>query len=211
MSNATILSAGERALLIEVSSPADVFDLTDALARRTPAGVEDFLPAARTVLVTCTATADLAEVRRALLELARHRNRTTTPPDDALTVTIPVHYDGPDLDDVARILGMTRAETISLHTGNRWRCAFIGFAPGFAYLTPDDRPMDVPRRRQSRTAVPAGSVAVAGGYSAVYPRASPGGWHVVGTTDLSMWDLDAEPPATVQPGTAVRFVDATTL
>lgn len=135
--------------------------------------MEDFLPAARTVLVTCLPTANVAHVLHHLNELTRTMSAAI--PDergDEPPFTINVRYDGPDLDDVARILKMSRAEVISAHTSAVWRCAFIGFAPGFAYLTSGDARLDVPRRTQSRTAVPAGAVALAGGYSAVYPRAS---------------------------------------
>ncbi|GAA3150184.1 hypothetical protein GCM10020255_028820 [Rhodococcus baikonurensis] len=120
---------------------------------------------------------------------------------EADALTIAVRYDGPDLDDVAQSLGMSPSEVVAAHTEAMWRCAFIGFAPGF-YLTSNDTRLHVPRRTQSRTSVPAGSVALAAGYSAVYPRASPGGWQIIGSTDTVMWDLNATPPATVQPGAA---------
>ena len=208
MSRPTILPAGEHALLVDLDTEADVLAFTHALTRNTPAGVEDFLPAARTVLVICMRTANVTAVLHELNELARTMSEAI--PDecgDDTPFTVNVRYDGPDLDDVARILKMSRAEVISAHTSAEWRCAFIGFAPGFAYLTSDDARLDVPRRAQSRTAVPAGAVALAGGYSAVYPRASPGGWQIIGSTDAVMWDLDAAPPAAVQPGRRVRFVN----
>lgn len=203
-----ILPAGERALLVDFDSEAGVLAFTEALTRNTPVGVEDFLPAARTVLVTCTPAADLTYVRKRLNDLEQTDSAATTDEHsetDALTIA--VRYDGPDLDDVAQSLGMSRSEVVAAHTGAMWRCAFIGFAPGFAYLTSGDARLDVPRRTQSRTAVPAGSVALAAGYSAVYPRASPGGWQIIGSTDAVMWDLNATPPATVQPGRRVRFVN----
>lgn len=208
MSRPTILPAGEHALLVDLDTEADVLAFTHALTRNTPAGVEDFLPAARTVLVICMRTANVTAVLHELNELARTMSEAI--PDecgDDTPFTVNVRYDGPDLDDVARILKMSRAEVISAHTSAEWRCAFIGFAPGFAYLTSGDARLDVPRRAQSRTAVPAGAVALAGGYSAVYPRASPGGWQIIGSTDAVMWDLDAAPPAAVQPGRRVRFVN----
>ncbi|WP_092804172.1 5-oxoprolinase subunit B family protein [Rhodococcus globerulus] len=208
MSRPTILPAGEHGLLVDLDTEADVLAFTHALTRNTPAGVEDFLPAARTVLVICKPTAHVTAVLHELNELARTMSEAI--PDergDDTPFTVSVRYDGPDLDDVARILKMSRAEVISAHTSAEWRCAFIGFAPGFAYLTSGDARLDVPRRAQSRTAVPAGAVALAGGYSAVYPRASPGGWQIIGSTDAVMWDLDATPPAAVQPGRRVRFVN----
>ncbi|MDI9914100.1 allophanate hydrolase subunit 1 [Rhodococcus sp. IEGM 1379] len=208
MSPLTILPAGEHALLLDLNSEAEVLAFIHALTRNTPAGVEDFLPAARTVLVTCTPTADLTNVRHDLNELAHTMSDAVTDSgSDEAPFVIEVRYDGPDLDDVAKTLKMSRADVISAHTSAVWRCAFIGFAPGFAYLTSRDSHLDIPRRPQSRTAVPAGSVALAGGYSAVYPRASPGGWQIIGSTDAVMWDLNAVPPASVQPGRRVRFVN----
>jgi KipI family sensor histidine kinase inhibitor len=85
--------------------------------------------------------------------------------------------------------------------------AFGGFAPGFAYLTGGDSRLRVPRRSEPRTTVPAGSVALAGEYSAVYPRSSPGGWQLIGRTDAAIWDLEHDPPALLRPGTWVRFVE----
>jgi KipI family sensor histidine kinase inhibitor len=110
---------------------------------------------------------------------------------------------------VAAHTGLTRAEVVTAHTGQPWRAAFAGFAPGFCYLTGGDPRLDVPRRPESRTSVPAGSVALAGGFSAVYPRESPGGWQLIGTTDAVLWDVDRQPPALISEGAWVRFVDVT--
>jgi KipI family sensor histidine kinase inhibitor len=124
-------------------------------------------------------------------------------------ITIPVHYDGSDLADAARLLGISEPELITRHTAVEWRCAFLGFAPGFGYLEAPQADLTVPRRAQSRTAVPAGAVALAGGYSAVYPRRSPGGWQLIGRTDTVLWDLARPDPALLRPGSRVRFVVAT--
>jgi KipI family sensor histidine kinase inhibitor len=123
-------------------------------------------------------------------------------------VEIPVVYDGPDLADVARLTGLAADEVVAAHTGTPWRVAFSGFAPGFAYLVGGDPRLAVPRRERSRTSVPAGSVGLAGEYSGVYPRSSPGGWQLIGRTDAVLWDLDREPPALLRPGGEVRFVRA---
>jgi KipI family sensor histidine kinase inhibitor len=119
-----------------------------------------------------------------------------------------VTYDGPDLDDVTRLTGLSRAEVVAAHTGTPWRVAFGGFAPGFAYLVGGDPRLRVPRRVRPRPSVPAGSVALAGEFSGVYPRSSPGGWQLLGRTDTVLWDVDRDPPALLTPGTIVRFVDA---
>ncbi|EKT82405.1 allophanate hydrolase subunit 1 [Rhodococcus opacus M213] len=207
-----ILPAGNRGLLVELESEPFVVSLTERLRRTPVPGVEDVLPAARTVLVTTTPRTDLDEVRRALrtmtVGLEAHEDSRTT---ESEPVTIPVRYDGADLTDVADHLRMSREDVIAAHTAASWRCVFIGFAPGFAYLSCGDDRLTVPRRAQSRTVVPAGSVALAGGYGAVYPRSSPGGWQIIGTTDSPMWNLDANPPALLQPGRRVRFVDEETL
>ncbi len=115
-------------------------------------------------------------------------------------------YDGEDLDDVARATGLDRDEVIARHTGSSFRVDFCGFAPGFAYLRGLDEALWLPRRSTPRTRVPAGSVAIADVYSAVYPGVSPGGWHLLGTTSTRVWDVDRDPPALLEPGTEVRFV-----
>ncbi|MGV9663152.1 5-oxoprolinase subunit B family protein [Nocardia niigatensis] len=226
-----VRAAGDRALLVIPPLPAMVADLVSALWPR-PAGVVDVLPAAETVLVILDSSRSAGSVRKHLRALlvrldttasvsagdglprGRRPDRTDrlveeaggdSSPNDP--VVIPVRYDGTDLPEVARLLGLTVSEVIARHTGAVWRCAFVGFAPGFGYLESPDARLSVPRRTRSRTVIPAGAVALAGGYSAVYPRRSPGGWQLIGTTDLSMWDVDREPPALVRAGTPVRFVD----
>ncbi|CAJ63548.1 MULTISPECIES: 5-oxoprolinase subunit B family protein [Frankia] len=126
--------------------------------------------------------------------------------DSPATVTIPVRYDGPDLVDVARLTGLTPAQIVERHLRGRHRVAFCGFAPGFAYIAGLDPALRVPRRDSPRTRVPAGAVAIADEFSGVYPRASPGGWHLIGQTDLAVFDLTHDPPALLAPGTLVRFV-----
>jgi len=125
------------------------------------------------------------------------------------TVTIPVVYDGDDLADVARRCGMSVDAVVAAHTSTEFRAAFCGFAPGFAYLVGLPAALHLPRRDSPRTAVPAGSVAIAAEYSAVYPRSSPGGWHLLGRTECAMFDVARDSPAIVVPGDTVRFVHAT--
>ncbi|RMI32301.1 5-oxoprolinase subunit B family protein [Nocardia stercoris] len=198
-----VLPAGDRALLLEPDDPATLPGLVDALRTHAPEGVRDILPAARTVLVT-VAPGALARVA--------DRLRSLTPAADSAgarsgELVVPVRYDGADLAEVAALLRISPAEVIERHTGAQWRCAFVGFAPGFGYLEAPDAGLAVPRRSQARTRVPAGAVALAAGYSAVYPRSSPGGWQVIGSTDLVFWDVDRPQPALVRPGTRVRFVE----
>ncbi|MDV3123598.1 allophanate hydrolase subunit 1 [Mycobacterium sp. 21AC1] len=168
-------------------------------------GIVEVVPGLATLLVTLdpdTTTADA--VRAALSELA------PTPEAAANNEhhVIEVRYDGEDLDDVARITGLTVAEVIAAHTGTPWRVAFCGFAPGFSYLVGGDPRLRVPRRDESRVRVPAGAVAIAGEFSSIYPRGSPGGWQLLGHTDAVLWDAAADPPAVLAPGAVVQFREA---
>lgn len=203
----TLLPAGDRAWLVEPTDPASIAGFVQHLRAQPLSVVEDVLPAATTVLVTLTSGTDLQTAGRALVEHfeAGSRLEVSAPPDDEDPLVIEVRYDGDDLAEVARLMGMSREQVIDAHTAIAWRCAFIGFAPGFGYLSATDHPLTVPRRPQSRTAVPAGAVGLADGYSAVYPRQSPGGWQIIGTTSAPMWDLTRDPPALLRPGRRVRF------
>ncbi|KAA1397380.1 5-oxoprolinase subunit B family protein [Aeromicrobium ginsengisoli] len=127
---------------------------------------------------------------------------------DGPQVEITVAYDGADLDDVARLTGLTPAEVVAAHTGTPWTVAFGGFAPGFSYLVGGDPRLQVPRRDSPRNRVPGGAVGLAGEFSGVYPRESPGGWQLIGHTGLAMWDTAREPPALLRAGMTVRFVAA---
>ena len=202
-----ILPMGDRALLVELADLTAVLDLTGRLTAVRPAGVSEVIPAARTVLLRTDPGTDLVELAGQLPRLTAEPAPTDTAPDEREPVLIPVRYDGPDLAEAAGLAGMSPAQLIAAHTGSRWRGAFSGFAPGFCYLTGDDDRLALPRRAESRTSVPAGSVALAGGFSAVYPRASPGGWQLIGTTDIPIWDVRREPPALLTTGRRVRFVD----
>jgi KipI family sensor histidine kinase inhibitor len=126
-------------------------------------------------------------------------------PEAAREVRIDVVYDGPDLDTVGELTGLGREGAARLHAQTQWTVAFMGFAPGFAYLVAPHDQLNVARRAEPRTRVPAGSVAVGGAYSAVYPRVSPGGWQLIGRSPTVMWNADNEPPATLAAGDQVRF------
>ncbi|HET6861194.1 MAG TPA: carboxyltransferase domain-containing protein, partial [Streptomyces sp.] len=125
-------------------------------------------------------------------------------------VEIVVHYDGEDLHEVARHTGLSPDEVVAAHTGSTWTAAFGGFAPGFAYLAGGDPRLEVPRRGEPRTRVPSGAVGLAGSFSGIYPRSSPGGWQIIGHTDVVVWDLERDPPALLRPGVRVRFTAAST-
>jgi KipI family sensor histidine kinase inhibitor len=220
-----VLPVGDEGLLLEVTD-LDAVLVLDAAVRAAAHGaavatagdgtspwleVTDVVPAARTVLLVTREGADLAALRAAVAEIsaatpAGMPSSETAPMSHELEMR--VRYDGPDLDEVAHLTGLTPAEVVAAHTGTPWRVAFGGFAPGFAYLVGGDPRLHVPRRERPRPSVPAGSVGLAGEFTGVYPRSSPGGWQLLGTTDAVMWDADREPPALLTPGTTVRFVDA---
>jgi KipI family sensor histidine kinase inhibitor len=127
---------------------------------------------------------------------------------DAQTLEIPVRYggrDGPDLEQVAASLGLSPQEVVRRHAAPSYRIFVLGFAPGFAYLGPLPPELRLPRRAEVRQRVPAGSVAIAGEQTAVYPFETPGGWHILGRTELVLWDPAADPPALLRPGGRVRF------
>ena len=194
------LPCGDAALLVEVDGLPEVLALADAVRTTPPAGVLDIVAAARTVLLAVEPGTDLAAVRRAVLDLPVEPGSTAP---DGPVVDIDVIYDGPDLDEVGRLTGLDRDGVVAAHTGTPWRVAFGGFAPGFAYLVGGDPRLDVPRREEPRTSVPAGSVGLAGEFSGIYPRSSPGGWQLIGRTDAVLWNL--ERGALLQPGGSVRF------
>ena len=128
------------------------------------------------------------------------------PAPSARTVELPVHYDGADLDEVARLTGLPVPEVVERHVSATYTVAFLGFAPGFAYLRGLDPALRVPRLATPRTSVPAGSVGLAGEQTGIYPRPSPGGWQLIGRTDAPLWDPDRDPPALLSPGDRVTFV-----
>ncbi|MDX3799861.1 allophanate hydrolase subunit 1 [Streptomyces sp. AK04-3B] len=198
-----ILPVGDDALLVEVASGAEAEALHAELVRRRAAGLlraREIVPAARTVLLD-----GLADPGRVASELAA-AEVPPVPAREQAVVEIPTRYDGPDLAEVAARWGVPEREVAGIHAAAEFRVAFCGFAPGFGYLTGLPARYDVPRRATPRTAVPAGSVALAGPYTGVYPRASPGGWQLIGTTEVVLWDHTRVPAALLSPGTRVRFV-----
>jgi KipI family sensor histidine kinase inhibitor len=199
-----LLPSGTTALLAELDDLEQVQGLYDALVDDPLPGVVDVVPAARTILVVVDpAVTTLAALAQAL--------RSTTPgkgrPEHGDLVEVPVVYDGEDLADAAELLGWDAPELVRRHTAAVWSVAFCGFAPGFGYLVSPDWPVEVPRRSAPRTKVPPGSVALAGEFSGVYPRESPGGWQLVGRTPLAVFDLSRDPAALLRPGARVRFVE----
>lgn len=190
-----IRTCGDTAILLDCESLEE--------AQRWYAALEDSTDAvlgAQTVLLR-----GVPERLRALVARVTPTDSATN--DDQPVLDIPTRYDGEDLTEVSGLTGLSVADVVAAHTGSVWTVAFGGFAPGFAYLTGGDTRLTVPRRDSPRTAVPAGAVGLAGAFSGVYPRESPGGWQLIGHTALAMWDLDREPPALLHAGRRVRFVE----
>lgn len=208
-----LLPYGDRGLLVELADTASVVAVAE-LVRAHPLAAEllaDVVPGARTVLVVArpgVAVGRLGVVVPDEMVVAEAMSQPIRPVRAEEPTTIPVVYDGPDLAAVATLTGMSEREVVAAHTGTPWRVAFGGFAPGFAYLVGGDPRLRVPRRDEPRTSVPAGSVGLAGEFSGVYPRSSPGGWQLIGRTDLPLWDLDRDPPALLTAGATVVFEDA---
>jgi len=199
----TVLDYGDQALLLQFDSTAEVLAWTDALREAAMRGVLDIVPAARTVLLKLDGSGRQSAIRRRLGTL-------TVAPGAAVPTTveptvIDVVYDGADLVEVADLSGMTAAQVIEAHTANPWTVGFCGFAPGFAYLVGGDPRLAVPRRSEPRPSVPAGAVGLAGEFTGIYPRRSPGGWQLIGHTDAVLWDIDRPDPALLTPGMRVQF------
>jgi KipI family sensor histidine kinase inhibitor len=194
-----LLPCGPGAVLAEYDSLAEVLAVYDALQTAELPGVDEVVPAARTVLV------EFRRVDRAALDKLLVPTETAPRPHGPI-VEIPVVYEGVDLDDVAKATGLSRTEVIETHSGVVYAAAFLGFTPGWAYLVGLPDVLHVPRRATPRTAVPAGSVAIANEFSGVYPTDSPGGWNLLGHTSATMFDVDRDKPALVTAGDRVRFV-----
>ena len=201
----TVLDYGDTALMLQCGSTAEVLAWVEELRAAAFPGVVDIVPAARTVLVKLDDPRRQGVTRQRLRKMRVTADASDVPADRSADVVIDVVYDGPDLAEVASHTGLTTAEVIDAHTSTSWRVGFSGFAPGFAYLMDGDARLRVPRRSEPRTSVPAGSVALAGEFSAVYPRRSPGGWQLIGRTDAVLWDLGRENPALLTQGMWVRF------
>lgn len=208
-----IHEAGQRALLLELKSLEDVMALHQQLTIEPLPGQVDSVAAARTLLLQFSARGHLAEARRQLRRIRIPAFRAA----ESRTVEIDVVYDGEDLQEAAEHLGLSSEAVAQWHCGQEWTGAFGGFAPGFTYCVRRagrgrgrrgrraEEELSIPRRDEPRTAVPAGAVGLAGEFSAVYPRSSPGGWQLIGRADAVLWDPERESPALIRPGDAVRY------
>ncbi|HEX5856872.1 MAG TPA: urea amidolyase family protein [Microbacterium sp.] len=201
-----LLPLGDRALLAEAGSLEAVLRLHARLAASAPAGVLDLVPAARTVLVQVDpAVLPLSAARTWVTRSAQAPADVEAQPAGGAEVLIDIVYDGVDLAGTAALLGMSAESLTERHRTAEWTVAFSGFAPGFAYLVSAGWGLDVPRLATPRTRVPAGAVGLAGEFTGAYPRETPGGWRLIGTTSAPLFDPRAATPALLTPGARVRF------
>lgn len=204
---------GDRAVLLTFGHALDpvvharVAALARQLRQQPPDGVVDIVPA----YTTLAAWFDPARWRHDALAaeiLSREASAGAAISGAGREWTIPVCYDGPDLDWVAAQTGYSREEVVRRHTARQYTVFLLGFVPGFAYLGELDPALVLPRRSEPRRRVPPGSVAIAGAQTAVYPLETPGGWHLIGSTSLPLFDPAREPPALLAVGDTVRFTAA---
>lgn len=205
---------GDAAVLLQFDSTAEVLAWADVVRDADLLGVVDIVPASRTVLIKLDGPRYQGVARQQLSKLRlapESLERAAAPIDGRADVVIDVVYDGADLGEVAELTGLTPREVVAAHTQTPWRVAFAGFAPGFGYLVGGDERLKVPRRSEPRTKVPIGAVGLAGEFSGVYPRESPGGWQLIGHTSeeqAALWDVERDPPALLTPGQWVQFREA---
>lgn len=212
-----VRAMGAHALLVELPDALATLALYEHLRVTTPPWLAELVPAARTVLAVADPArgGTLSRLDAWITAAVRAQGSVAgvaagsggVGATTASVVELPVHYDGDDLREVARLTGLGVDGVIEAHLALEWKAAFIGFAPGFAYLVAEGaHPFDaIPRRPSPRTRVPAGAVALAAGYCGVYPTESPGGWQLIGRTDAVLWDSTRADPALLAPGTRVRF------
>jgi KipI family sensor histidine kinase inhibitor len=194
-----LLPCGSGAVLAEYDTLAEVMAVDSALRISDLPGIDDVIPAARTVLVAYH-NIDRAALERLLIP------SPGAPRPQGPIVEIPVVYDGVDLDEVASATGLSTDEVVETHSSVVYSAAFLGFTPGWAYLVGLPAQLHLPRRSTPRTSIAAGSVAIANEFTGVYPTISPGGWHLLGHTTERMFDVEREKPALVMAGDRVRFV-----
>lgn len=209
---AVLVTIGDRADPV-IAARAQVLAADLDLLRGDGGGFGRAVPAHASVLVPFDPTvvgleAALATIRQRAATSEDRSGRGESGPGGT-SIDIPVRYgglDGPDLDDVAATLGLSPVDVIELHAGATYRVLFLGFAPGFAYLGGLPPALATPRRASPRERVASGSVGIAGEQTAVYPIAMPGGWQLIGRTDVRLFDPVRPEPALLRPGAVVRFV-----
>lgn len=210
MDGIRITDVGDTAFNVEFGEGIDpavnarVMALCRAVERAAPPGLVEAVPTFRSLLIRYDPLATGREAMEAAVR-ALAESCASAPSSATRRWTIPVRYDGEDLDELGRARGLDRDQIVALHTGAEFMVYMLGFMPGFAYLGGLPEALRLPRRASPRLKVPAGSVAVADSLCAVYPWDSPGGWHLIGRTPARFFDLDRSPPSLLAPGDRVRF------
>jgi KipI family sensor histidine kinase inhibitor len=203
---ARLRPVGDRGALFELEDNAAVHCLAEGLRKRFQGRLIDVVAGHQTVLITWCSPISQDDLLHAAQDAAAE------PADGGgvapVPVSIPVTYDGPDLHHVAQLTRMSPEAVVAAHQAALYTVAFIGFAPGFAYMTGGDPALRVSRRVRPRVRVPAGALALAGEYSAIYPISCPAGWQLIGTAMARLFDPRRSPPALLVPGATVRFTDA---
>ena len=196
---------GDRAVLVTFDDPADVGPWAAAVEQERPSEVVDVVRGAMSVvLVGFDGAADEVLMQRARAVVPLAPSEVDTWAQEPLDVE--VRYDGEDLEEVARATGLAVDDVGALHAAAEYEVAFCGFAPGFGYLAGLPERLHLPRRQTPRPRVPASALAIADRYTGVYPTASPGGWWLIGTALVPIFDLQRDPPSLFTPGRRVRFV-----
>jgi KipI family sensor histidine kinase inhibitor len=206
------LSAGDRALVVEFGDRIDralsdgVLRLNAAIRSQRISGVVETVPTFRSLMVYF----DRLVTSRASLEgaIGGLLDRECSPRVTATQWRIPVCYEGefaPDLTEVARLTGLTPSEVVAKHSGTRYHVYMLGFLPGFPYMGDLPPELALPRRADPRVRVPAGAISIATSLTAIYPYESPGGWHLIGSTPIRLFDIERPRPALLAPGDAVIF------
>ncbi len=199
-----VVPYGDHALLVELDSAAQVSSYRNAVLSQGHHALRSVVPAARTVLAEYDpAIASESAMRDFLATIVRDTGNPAATSTELLELE--VRYDGADLESVAEATGLSVPAVIACHAEAEYTVQFCGFSPGFGYLTGLDQRLRLPRLASPRPAVPAGSIAIAGEFTGVYPRSSPGGWLLLGRTPATLFDLHRSPPALLTPGTRVRF------
>ena len=207
-----VAPAGDRALLVTLGSTIDpallgeVIALDQALAERRPIGLISTVPAYASLL--CHYDPDMTDVARLGASIRQLEGQVDGSVPLGTIVDIPTRYDGPDLAEVALKTNLTPAGVIEAHTGREYLVYCVGFAPGFTYCGTLPEQIAVPRLASPRLRVSAGSIGIAGRQTGIYAVESPGGWNLIGRTDLRLFDPAADPPARFKPGDRLRFVPA---
>jgi KipI family sensor histidine kinase inhibitor len=212
-----VLPLGEAAYTVRLGSAATVENaeraaaLAEAVRHAAIDGITEVVPSVASVTVYFEVGGAGGGGRRERIEhalrlLLAHTSHSPLPPPHSLLHTVPTRYEGADLAEVAARTGLSPDDVIARHTAREYHVLALGFLPGWAYLGPLDPALKLPRRDTPRTRIPAGAVAIAGLQTGVYPRVSPGGWHLIGSTDVVLFDAHRERSALFRAGDRVRFV-----